>query len=191
MFVFLIGILIDIFINNIKPLEGFDILYLLGISLPIAALAAKYSRNLIIALIVLILVTGTFLRNYFGYHDVVINDIDFTNSAIFPDKIPFHCWFIDGWFPIFPWLACMLSGVAFGKTYEMHNKDMSLFQDYKYLLGTIALFLVGIAFFITYPSEMIPRHGYIEIFYPLSIGLFISLVSFAFRTIQARSAPRR
>jgi hypothetical protein len=46
-FILLLAAFIDIFANKIKPFEGFDVLYLIGFSIPFAALCVRFSPKIL------------------------------------------------------------------------------------------------------------------------------------------------
>ncbi len=86
--------------------------------------------------------------------------------------------FIDGWFPLFPWLGFSLLGVIFG---EQRRKAGSEFPSRSF--GRKKSFLIGIVFmtigsFVWWllPGKLLTRGGYSELFYPPTIGYIITAV---------------
>lgn len=178
-FIFLVGGLVDLFINKLVPFEGFDVLYLIGFSIPITVLICKLNNKLISVIICSIIILSSILRYFFGYQDVIINDASFEQGMIFPTYISLRTWFIDGWFPIFPWIAYMLSGALIGKIYRHSNDKAHFFASVNLLMKFILIFIAGFAINLIYPAPMMLRHGYGEIFYPASLGIFLILLACA------------
>lgn len=93
-------------------------------------------------------------------------------------------WFIDGWFPIFPWLAFAFFGVLVGKL------KLAQFSEQKQYFYGLFLMIIGLPLWIIHPGALYERNGYAEMFYPpvigfilFSFGLFFTL-SFLFKHIQ-------
>jgi uncharacterized protein len=131
-FILSLAVLIDIFVNKIKPFEGFDVLYLIGFSIPFAALFVRLPLNLLGIFIIAIIAAGSILRATLGYaSNPIMNDIQFSNFDFFPTTIPFKNWLLDGWFPILPWFGFMLIGVFICKIYTQKKiLFSSLIQKY-------------------------------------------------------------
>lgn len=176
-FILFVAVCIDIFIIGIKPFEGFDVLYLIGLAVPIAAMMTRYHEKVICALMIIILLLDHLLLHYFGYKDVEPHVVSLSNLFILPEISSIHYWLISGWFPVFPWLGYTLAGVLLGKLYQKAAKEqMILFNHTHYLLGSVVILLIGLAMMITFPAAMKPRMGYFEIYYPMSTGVFIMLL---------------
>jgi hypothetical protein len=175
MFVICVGILMDIFINQIVPLEGFDVLYLIGMGIPITALIMRYSQKTMVFTILVIVAIGAAMRLHFGYQEVVVNDLDFSNGTIFPQQFQWECWLFSGWFPLFPWIGFMLSGALLGRVYKQEKDGAKLFTNARYLLLAAMTLLLGLGLMLVDPAPMTQRHGYAEVFYPTTIGMFLTL----------------
>ncbi|OJV13750.1 MAG: hypothetical protein BGO27_01465 [Alphaproteobacteria bacterium 33-17] len=176
-FIIFIGAITDLIINKTVPFEGFDILYLIGYALPVTYLVRKWNNKAILILIILILIASPYLRQKFGYEDLVFNIANFSTLNIIPKEAAFKSWFINGWFPMFPWLAFMLSGLIVGKiykNYEALSKDY--FQSPLHLLAFSWVLMGGIVILAISPSDMPNRNGYHCIFYPATTGIFIALL---------------
>lgn len=179
-FLLSVAALIDIFINGLVPFEGFDVLYLIGFSIPIAVFASRFSQKTIGIIVLIILFLSHLLRNHFGYDEVKITNIDFSSGVLFPSLINWKSWFISGWFPMLPWAGFMLSGVVMGKIYKSSkDNEILLFADVRYLLLSSILLITGICFLAVEPSNMPIRQGYSEIFYPANTGIFLILLGVA------------
>jgi hypothetical protein len=71
-FIVCIGVAVDVFINQLTPMQGFDVLYLVGLSLPLVFLVAKYcSKVMVIYLGIAVITIAMVLRLQFGYGEVL------------------------------------------------------------------------------------------------------------------------
>ena len=64
-----VGILIDIALWKMLPFMSYDVLYFIGLSLPIAYLVRNLSSKLLLTIGFVILLLTPLLENYFGYHE--------------------------------------------------------------------------------------------------------------------------
>lgn len=165
-----VGVLLDTLLWNIFPFTSFDVLYPIGLAMPLLYLLRKLeSRELLYISIILIL--GTYvLQAIFGYHaealEVYFDDMWLPSAA----RI-LQSWFIDGWFPIFPWLGYAFIGALFFRTLFAEGIGIS----HHFVTLGIVLTIVGFALlFAPIPfvrniadgSILETRGGYSEIFYP-------------------------
>ena len=114
MLVITVGALIDVLIWKIYPFTTVDVLYLIGISLPLAYLFMRLNTPSQWLIVISIFFFTPFLQNIFGY-------ADYPTEFFFPWGAPtiiienqtniLTHWLVDGWFPIFPWLGFSLLGV--------------------------------------------------------------------------------
>ena len=106
-----IGAFIDIAIFKSYPFTSFDVLYTIGLSLPVAYLFLKISNKwnrwgLVLAIFAL----TPLLQKLLGYTDYpTIITFPFNIPVVpdYPTNIANHL-LIDGWFPLFPWLGFSL-----------------------------------------------------------------------------------
>ncbi|MEN3015447.1 MAG: heparan-alpha-glucosaminide N-acetyltransferase domain-containing protein [bacterium] len=143
---------------RIYPLMSVDVLCLIGsctILLPVLHKVWKYF-NLWSILIIFILTI--FLQNLFGYnqqaYEITIGT-PITLQEYF--VITIKQFFIDGYFPIFPWVGIFMLGFAF---YDQLYKEIVI----KNKMAMIFLFFVFS--FILVNTERYIRDGYAELFYP-------------------------
>lgn len=178
LFLLAVASLLDLGNDFSAPLINFDVLYLIGVSLPLAALAVRLPKKILIALIVAIIFVTPVLHLVFGYTLPVKQeltkhafDLRTLNEAI-------HRILIDGWFPIFPWLSFALIGVLIGKLRYAAFPKIDYFQQKKYVITTVLLLIMSAILWILEPGLHVIREGYIELFYPTVPGFVIFTTSF-------------
>ncbi|MHB8974369.1 MAG: heparan-alpha-glucosaminide N-acetyltransferase domain-containing protein [Pirellulaceae bacterium] len=146
------------------PFVGFDVLYLIGVAVPLAALAARLAPAWQIAVMVLVVGLAELLRSWLGYSEYVLS-LACTNSPRtileFLPRIG-RQWLIAGWFPLFPWLYFSLLGVRIFQWRRAAGADFRR-QASPIGLGLVALGLIN--GWIVKPQFSL-RHGYQELFYP-------------------------
>lgn len=168
----LLAAVIDVVCWGIDPFETFDVLYLLGLVLPIAGLALRVPLAVhgLVALSILLLTP--WLHGTVGYGPLLPDHA--RHSASLWRRL-----LVDGWFPVFPWLGVGLLGAALGRLDPLPKP-----------LGTwlapagVALAAIGATSFVLVPPELVTRAGYSELFYPpslqyLSLSLGSALLALA------------
>lgn len=165
-----IGVLIDVLLWRIFPFTSIDVLYLIGFSMPLLYLLRRSdSRELLYISIILILATYI-VQLFFGYNTVPL-EVYFDDLWTPSIGRILQSWFIDGWFPIFPWLGYAFIGALFFRTLFAEGTGTS----HHFLLLGAGLTLVGfILLFVPLPfirniadgTILATRSGYSEIFYP-------------------------
>lgn len=163
----LIGVLIDVFLWGAYPFAGMDVLYLIGISIPLAYLFLNLDEKFRWAIIGLIFLLTPILHSTVGYREVHYLDNSLNGIA--------HSLFIDGYFPVFPWLGFSLLGAQFG-TLRWKNGEINKYNNPRMAVIIIALFVIGSALWAAFPGNMYFREGYAELFYPPTIGFIITAI---------------
>ncbi|MGB8216691.1 MAG: heparan-alpha-glucosaminide N-acetyltransferase domain-containing protein [Candidatus Methanoperedens sp.] len=175
MLVIAVGALIDMFIWRIYPFTTVDVLYLIGISLPLAYLFMRLNTQSQCIIVISIFSLTPFLQNIFGY-------ADYPTEFLFPSgglsiiienqtNILNH-WLVDGWFPVFPWLGFSLLGVILANL----RLKYKTFEGSVFFLTGIFLLLFGSVIWHFFPGKLLTRAGYSEVFYPPTPGYIISAV---------------
>jgi uncharacterized membrane protein len=168
-----VAALIDVLIWNFYPFLSFDVLYLIGFSMPIVYLSLRLNLKQRIVLVASIFALTPVLQFLLGYSaspaDFYINIWESPVGKTSLLSIGHH-WLIDGWFPIFPWLGVALLGpviAALREKYAASKQNVMLF------LG-VAFLAVGIVIWLLYPGNLYTREGYSEMFYPATIGFLLT-----------------
>jgi uncharacterized membrane protein len=170
-----VAALIDVLIWNFYPFLSCDVLYLIGISMPIVYLSLRLNLKQRVALVATIFALTPILQFFFGYS---ASPADFYTS-IWENPVGkinllsiSHHWLIDGWFPIFPWLGIALLGPVIA---GLREKYAAAKQNTMLLLGVVLL-AVGAVTWLLYPGNLYTREGYSEMFYPAAIGFLLTAV---------------
>jgi len=175
----LTGALIDFFVFRIVPFMTIDVLYLIGVALPLAALFARCPAPLRWGLLVLVFLLGPLLQNRFGYADYplefVLGDPMDLSKATFL-RI-FRNWMWEGWFPLFPWLGFSLAGAHFAKT-RLEEGDRA--SERRPLALGLFFWILGVALWRSYPGKLLIRDGYSELFYPPGPGYLLTALGVIF-----------
>lgn len=199
--ILLVAVLNDIFIFGIAPFLSFDILYPIGISLLLAPVLTRFPKNMLFVIAITILLFPLYL--IFGYNDNVyiinIFDINFNlwnfkfgrtlcvlgEVSEFSITRMLQSWFVDGWYPIFPWVGFYLLSFWIG----IHIKSIRSSKIYinNYQIVFSLLIMISGLIYISQSSRM-ERAGYLELFYPPDFMFIITILMFLYFII---SIPER
>jgi len=171
MMILAVGALIDMFIWGIIPFTTVDVLYLIGLSIPIVYLSQRLGTKPRWIIIVLIFVSTPFLQHVLGYTEYPTEFSLLGQPTIIP-KNPtgiLNHWVIDGWFPIFPWLGFSLLGASIAD----QRLRLKSFRDRRFLLLGMALMACGAVAWWLHTGELMTRAGYFNLYYPPTVGYVI------------------
>jgi uncharacterized membrane protein len=178
--VILIGVLLDTLLWGILPFASVDVLYVIGFSIPLMYLVRGQKTGALIASGGILMLGGPLLQTFVGYNAKVL-EIKFSSVYLPEFSRLLTSWFVDGYFPLLPWLGYGFMGAALFKCVsQAENKDstIGLFVAGTVLLGagSLLLFLpTSIIHNLTNGGILVSREGYSEIFYPPTYGfLFFS-----------------
>ncbi len=158
-----IGALIDVLVWQTLPFVSVDVLYFIGLSLPICALSG---RSKWVAVGVVAALTPIAQR-YFGYADYSLDwGLDIRH------------WLVDGFFPILPWLIFPLLGAL--------TWNLSVVR--RRAAASICLVVGGILWTM-FPGEMAVRDGYSELFYPPTLGFCLTMIGLIFALREWKLFP--
>ena len=186
--VILTAVVIDTLIWEILPFTTFDVLYVIGFSLPLIYFLFKGGLIATGSVIIILFGMPPILQDLFGYTsyptEYSLNG-ELTTAVKNQTSILQH-FFIDGWFPVFPWLGFAFLGALFFSLKERFDN----FKSLKFLISGIAGIVIGGIGLYYYPLErLLPERGaYNEIFYPptvvyilCALGVIIVLFSITSR----------
>ncbi|HEY5812914.1 MAG TPA: heparan-alpha-glucosaminide N-acetyltransferase domain-containing protein [Terrimicrobiaceae bacterium] len=169
------GAFIHIFVWRACPFISFDVLNVIGLALPIIYISRRWSILGLLCVGFLFFAVAPILQRLVGYEHEPL-EIALT-SVYWPGfGRVLKSWFVDGWFPIFPWLGFSFFGAAFFQTVFAEADDQP--PRWIILLAAGALTLGVFLFFMpgTNLNEVVleEREGYSELFYPPTIPYMLS-----------------
>jgi uncharacterized membrane protein len=178
--IMMVGVFVDVVIwNGVCPFVDVDVLYLIGLSVPLAFLYLRLGKSSQWVVIVLIFLLTPFLQKILGYTEYV-NPIYLWGEQIkaVPVKTQtniFNHWIVDGWFPIFPWLGFSLLGVKFAHQ-RWKYQTFDTFGKKSILLLGLGILTIGIMIWWLYPGSLLTREEASELFYPPTVGYIITTI---------------
>jgi len=173
-YILLTGVLMDIFIWRIYPFTTYDVLYLIGLSIPLVFLFQKLKINYKLLIIFGVILFSYIMRKYFGYTDYPIEiDLVTGKRTLSPENQTsiFQHFLIDGWFPILPWIAFSFFGSVI---YELAIKYKNFTSNNSLIIST-GLIILGLIwlYILPFSSLLVSRENYSEIFYPPTIPFIL------------------
>lgn len=171
------AILIDVLVWGLVPFVGVDVLYIIGLSLPVSYLFRRLSARWRWLCVVAIFVSTPFLQRVLGY------DIQPTAISIFGENNVYNQfraipilkhWLIDGWFPIVPWLGFALLGVNFG-ILRWQKKALATFATRNVAVAGGLITAIGLVMWWMYDGPLYSRSGFQEIFYPPTLAYIVTV----------------
>jgi uncharacterized membrane protein len=201
----MVAALIDTFIWDILPFITYDVLYIIGLAMPLIFFFIKLPRLGQAVFIVLIFSITPMLQYYLGYAEspmeIGLSDenglpVPFNETVAAAKDIPVWRQFLhEGWFPFFPWIGVSLLG-AFVGSFKFKTAPHAFNKNL--LLGGGIMFALGIAMWLifmpnvstndTFTAEpktgaffwktLITREGYSELFYPPTLFYLFTFLGF-------------
>ncbi len=177
--VVLAGVVIDVLVWHIRPFTTVDVLYLIGVSLPVAYLfAARVPRALRWITALAFIVLTPLLQSWLGYTDY---PTEFTLGGRITKEIAnqtnvLNHWLCDGWFPLFPWLGFSILGVALADR-RWGAGERARFGVREGLLA--GLVLIAFAVWLGWPdprTQSFERLHYGGAFMPPDLGYLLSSI---------------
>ena len=191
-----LGAFIDVVFWRIRPFTTVDILYSIGVCLPLCFLAmAGLPRWGRLLLALLILGMTPILQDLLGYADYP-TELTLAGAPVMRvanQTSVLNHWLIDGWFPLAPWLGVAVLGTVIG---ERRLDSQRLLRTDWWLLG-LAMVALAVALLLGWPNAayrsvlrlnaggafMPPDYGYLL----ASLGALI-LVTACFERLPRRAA---
>jgi len=177
--VILAGAFLQLLVFDYVPLIDMDVLYLIGLALPLAYIYLALPERGRWAVIVAILCATPLLHAGFGYSGEVVGtpDVSLVPFSVSGDPFPApvevaRAWLLEGWFPVFPWLAVALFGAEVG-VHRWRDRTPSRFRFQNEGFYGFGLMLAGAVLWMLFPGAQYSREGYVELFYPPATGLLI------------------
>ena len=153
---------------GIFPFIDMDVLFLIGISLPLAYLFLTLDREARWGIILALFCATPVLQLVFGYPALPLQlplaDAASGQAGFFLPTLAGH-WFIGGWFPVFPWLGIAFLGAELG-TIRWTGDTITSFATRQFAAVALGMLGTGIALWALFPGPQIIRFGYVELFYP-------------------------
>ena len=179
LYLFITASMIDALAWKIYPFGTFDVLYLISFGIIFCGLLKfGWISDFVIGFVIILF--SFFLKGFYRFEivDVSIFESISINNEFLSNL--FSRAFVDGWFPIFPWLGYMFIGRA------VVNRFESL-KGYSILLLNLVVFIS--AYFALSNLDLNPvRSSYVEIFYPVTgVYLLLSLSFILFLIISLRN----
>lgn len=170
-----VAALIDSLIWHIVPFVEMDVLYLIGISVPLVSLFLKLGTPLRWTVIGALFLLTPVLQGVFGYKEgeLLSSGIGrFVMGDSGPAGIA-KSWLIDGDFPVFPWLGIAFLGPVLQK---LRLRSERRFATGKALLAGVITTVCGGLLWLAHPGELLIVLGYSELFYPPTLGYVVTSV---------------
>jgi uncharacterized membrane protein len=166
--VILIAALLEAAVWGIVPFIDMDVLFLIGISLPLVYLFLPLKRPVRWGIIAGIFCVTPLVQLVFGYPALPVQfPVASFSGAISGGILPAAArdWLIGGWFPVFPWLGVALLGAELG-TIRWAKDGVTSFATRKYAAIALGMLATGTALWALFPGPQLVRYGYVELFYP-------------------------
>ena len=171
------AIVIDVFVWGLIPFVGVDVLYMIGLSLPVAYLFRRLPTRWRWLLVITIFASTPILQRLLGYdiHPTAIR-LSGENSIQnqFRAMPVLKHWLIDGWFPVVPWLGFALFGVNLG-ILRWQKKTLATFAQRNVLLIGGLIMSIGLVMWWMYDGPLYNRGGFREIFYPPTLAYIVTV----------------
>ena len=192
----LIASCMDVFLWGIVPFTTFDVLYVIGLAMPAIYFFNRLNRLLQLLFIALIFGITPFLQYQFGYaaYPTELGVLELTGIGALQEVPILKQLFVDGWFPLFPWMGVAFLGAFIGSLKQKISPE----RFAKILLGaglTSMIFGIGLWFYVN--PEMVvntgfietahsnnlyqfllSREGYSELFYPPTLYYLLTFLGF-------------
>jgi Predicted membrane protein len=188
-----IAAVLDVAVWDIIPFLGMDVLYLIGIALPLTYLFLLCQEKVRRILIVGIFCIGPVFWFLFGYPGQPIQIplvLAAENLYTVTWGMAANSWLLSGWFPVFPWLGFAFLGAELGMVRWGSGSTRS-FATLRIALLALGSICTGAALWELSSGPHLVRFGYVELFYPAAPGfcfLAAGLISGLF--VIADSFPR-
>jgi uncharacterized membrane protein len=184
----LTGAVVDLLIWKLTPFRSFDVLYLIGFACPLTYLFCQLHRRWQWTGVLIMVLGAPALQLAFGYAECP-SDIflwgphkgELMAKAAHPTGVAHHL-FIDGWFPLFPWMGVSFVGALIVQYFYSASGNHRLGRQ---VISALVLVLLGVPLWLAAPGPHYVRAGYSELFYPPVVGLVMTALGFAISALWA------
>jgi uncharacterized protein len=166
---------IDLFIWQIPPFTTFDVLYIIAFGIFLNIFLKHKTLLYVLSFIIFSIGLAVYLQVVLPYRfhmqEISLNNILQVNKSDYIIS-SIRNMFVDGWFPIFPWICLPLIGTLI-------VKYQHFFQSYKLYTYVFSLITFFVSIYgLSTSSTIVPlRNGYVELFYPASFLIFMLVCS--------------
>ncbi len=192
--ILLLAALVDVLLWGTYPFMGCDVLYVIGIALPLTACYARLSLVWQAVVLALVLLLPSVLRPMLGYpEDVWILSLAHSPLELLANaERVVHQWLLSGWFPLFPWLGFSFLGVWIYRWRQIEKVSPTK----GLAVGGLTMTCLGGLSAYFFPLSLLERGGYTELFYPptlayllMATGIVLLLFSLARWSPLAENQP--
>lgn len=170
--VILVAALMDIFLWGTVPATTFDVLYVIGLGMPVIWLVQHLHRTVQLVLILLIFLLTPVLQYTLGYAAYPEEPGIFALQS-FDELAAVPVWkqfLVDGWFPVFPWLGVSLLGAWIGRWRLDHTTPSA--ERVLLFAGTLML-VAGALLWSYFNPQLYSNEGYVESAYSPNLYHFL------------------
>lgn len=175
-FLFMMGAAVDVLAWNIMPFMTADVLYLMGIMMPVCYYAAHWRSSRLVWCILCIFLLTPVVHAIFGYTpyatEITLSGIE---RSIGTRTSVLQHWLIDGWFPLFPWAGFMLAGILIARKRWHAGGQKPRLAPKVWRWGWLFT-LSGILYMHRFPGLQYTRLGFSELFYSPDIGIMLVML---------------
>jgi uncharacterized membrane protein len=172
---------LDTGVWGIQPFSSFDVLYVIGLALPVAQLCRGLALPAHAAISLLVVVLTPWLQHHFGYRLSIAEGDDESSLA-------WQRFFVDGWFPVFPWLGLAQAGALFGR---LRKNGSRLVRPQALLPAALLLGAGSAGYWWLMPPSFPTRAGYSELFYPPGISMMAAALGVVLALLAVLPSAQR